>query len=62
MSGFQDRVFAEQQASVAAFKFDEAVARVFPDMIQRSVPGYSMVVSMIGLIADRYARPGYQYL
>ncbi|MCL6271992.1 carboxy-S-adenosyl-L-methionine synthase CmoA [Sansalvadorimonas sp. 2012CJ34-2] len=58
MSGFQDRVFAEQQETVAAFKFDEAVARVFPDMIQRSVPGYSMVVSMIGLVADRYARPG----
>ena len=54
----KDRVFAEQQESVAAFKFDEAVARVFPDMIQRSVPGYSMVVSMIGLIAGRYARRG----
>ena len=56
----RDRVFAEQQSDVAAFKFDEAVARVFPDMIQRSVPGYSMVVSMIGLMAARYARPGTQ--
>ncbi|WP_281647918.1 carboxy-S-adenosyl-L-methionine synthase CmoA [Parendozoicomonas sp. Alg238-R29] len=56
----RDCVFAEQQQSVAAFKFDEAVARVFPDMIQRSVPGYSMVVSMIGLIAGRYARKGTQ--
>ncbi|MTI13404.1 carboxy-S-adenosyl-L-methionine synthase CmoA [Sansalvadorimonas verongulae] len=54
----KDRVFAEQLESVAAFQFDEAVARVFPDMIQRSVPGYSMVVSMIGLIAGRYARKG----
>ncbi len=53
----RDRVFAEQQAQVAAFAFDEAVARVFPDMIQRSVPGYSMVISMIGLIAARYAQP-----
>ncbi len=54
----RDRVFAEQQAQVAAFAFDEAVARVFPDMIQRSVPGYSMVVSMMGLIAARYAQAG----
>ena len=52
----RDRVFAQQQEQIAAFAFDEAVARVFPDMIQRSVPGYSMVVSMIGLIAARYAR------
>ncbi|CAM3688710.1 carboxy-S-adenosyl-L-methionine synthase CmoA [Parendozoicomonas haliclonae] len=56
----RDRVFAEQQEQIAAFAFDEAVARVFPDMIQRSVPGYSMVVSMIGLIAARYAKEGTQ--
>ncbi len=58
MTGSRDKVFSRPQDSVAAFEFDDAVARVFPDMIQRSVPGYSMVVSMIGLIASRYAQSG----
>ncbi len=40
------------------FSFDESVARVFPDMIKRSVPGYSTIVSMTGLLAGRYATPG----
>jgi len=31
---------------------------VFPDMIKRSVPGYSTIVSMTGLLAGRYATPG----
>ena len=40
------------------FSFDESVARVFPDMIKRSVPGYSTIVSMTGLLAGRYAVEG----
>jgi len=40
------------------FTFDESVARVFPDMIRRSVPGYATIVSMTGLLAGRYARSG----
>ena len=40
------------------FTFDENVARVFPDMIKRSVPGYTTIVAMTGLIAQRYASPG----
>lgn len=43
---------------VSLFNFDESVARVFPDMIRRSVPGYSTIVSMTGLLAGRYATPG----
>lgn len=39
------------------FVFDDAVARVFPDMINRSVPGYSAIVQMIELLAERYAQP-----
>ena len=53
----QDRVYAERQASVDAFEFDETVARVFPNMIERSVPGYRLVLSMTARIAARYARP-----
>ena len=37
--------------------FDERVAEVFPDMIQRSVPGYSNIISMIGMLAERFVQP-----
>lgn len=40
------------------FAFDETVARVFPDMIRRSVPGYAAILHGIGLITRRFARPG----
>lgn len=40
------------------FRFDEAVARIFPDMIKRSVPGYTTIIAMTGLLAGRYATEG----
>ena len=33
-----DNIFAEPLNEVADFRFDEQVADVFPDMIQRSIP------------------------
>lgn len=42
----------------ADFVFDEKVAAVFPDMINRSVPGYGTIIAMIGTLASRYATPG----
>ena len=44
------------------FTFNEAVVGVFPDMIQRSVPGYGTVIAMTGLLAARHARPGSRIL
>lgn len=38
------------------FDFDEKVAEVFPDMIQRSVPGYGTMISTIGILAAKYAQ------
>lgn len=43
---------------VPDFRFDEKVVAVFPDMIQRSVPGYPAIVSLLGLIASQYAQSG----
>jgi tRNA (cmo5U34)-methyltransferase len=40
------------------FRFDDAVAAVFPDMIRRSVPGYGEVITLSGLLAGEYAQPG----
>ena len=53
-----DTIYQSDQGQVADFTFDQAVARVFPDMIKRSVPGYAETVAMSGVIAGRYARPG----
>ncbi|ASP40092.1 carboxy-S-adenosyl-L-methionine synthase CmoA [Bacterioplanes sanyensis] len=53
-----DRIYQTPQDNVADFTFDAAVARVFPDMIKRSVPGYAETVAMSGVIAGRYAQPG----
>lgn len=52
-----DSLFSHPMDAVEGFTFDSAVAAVFPDMIQRSVPGYSTVVAMSGLLAQRFSQP-----
>ena len=51
-----DNIYRTALESVPDFTFDKAVARVFPDMIRRSVPGYAETVAMSGIIAARYAQ------
>jgi len=53
-----DELFADSagQQLAGQFTFDSAVARVFPDMIKRSVPGYAETVAMSAVIAGEYAR------
>ena len=57
MTDEQDTLFAKNRAVTSGFRFDEQVVKVFPDMITRSVPGYELVVPMIGMLARRYAQP-----
>ena len=52
-----DDIYAVPYGEVEPFRFDEHVAKVFPDMIARSVPGYTLTLPLIGLIAARYAQP-----
>lgn len=52
----RDTIYSSSLANVADFRFDDQVAAVFPDMIRRSVPGYSNIIAMTGLIAARHAR------
>ncbi len=54
----EDRLYAHPHAAVAAFRFDAHVARVFADMIRRSVPGYGLLLEMIGVVTAQYAQPG----
>lgn len=53
----RDTLFAAPVAKLGDWTFDERVAEVFPDMIQRSVPGYSNIISMIGMLAERFVQP-----
>ena len=53
----KDTLFAAKMPP-ADFVFDEKVADVFEDMINRSVPGYSTIISMIGLLARQYCNKG----
>lgn len=52
----RDSIYADPIAEISAFSFDEDVARVFPDMIKRSVPGYTTIIAMTGLLAGKYGR------
>lgn len=54
----RDEIYQSEEVAPASFEFNEAVARVFPDMISRSVPGYAATLRLIGSIADRYVTPG----
>ncbi len=53
----KDVIFSAPIDKIGDFTFDERVAEVFPDMIQRSVPGYSNIISAIGMLAERFAKP-----
>ena len=53
----EDRIYA-QQSDVEPFRFDATVAAVFPDMLERSIPGYAASIEAIGSLAARFVRPG----
>ena len=53
----EDAIYAKAQTHLVDFEFNEAVVNVFPDMIRRSVPGYSTLIPLIGLLAEQYAQP-----
>lgn len=53
-----DTLFSHPMGAVEGFTFDAAVVSVFPDMIQRSVPGYSTVIAISGVLAQRFSQPG----
>jgi tRNA (cmo5U34)-methyltransferase len=58
----EDRIYAaengDRKGTEAPFRFNEAVASVFPDMLRRSIPGYAASIEAIGSLAARYVTPG----
>lgn len=53
-----DTLYAQPLDTLVDFNFDEKVARVFPDMINRSVPGYASIVAMTGILAAEFYQQG----
>lgn len=48
-----DQIYATKQSS-NPFRFDHKVAAVFPDMIERSVPGYKNIIDNIQQLGEKY--------
>ena len=53
----QDNIYASPLSEIVDFVFDEKVVDVFPDMINRSVPGYGTIINLIGTVAAQYTKP-----
>ncbi len=58
MAGSKDKIYSAPLDKMIDFRFDERVVNVFPDMIQRSVPGYATLIQNIGTMAARHVQPG----
>jgi len=52
-----DRLYTKKLSSIDDFKFDDAVAGVFPDMLKRSIPGYSALINLIGTSSRVIVKP-----
>ncbi|MGS8635652.1 carboxy-S-adenosyl-L-methionine synthase CmoA, partial [Salmonella enterica subsp. enterica serovar Infantis] len=56
----RDTLLSAPLARLGDWTFEERGAEVVPDMIQRSVPGYSNLISMIGMLAERFVQTNTQ--
>lgn len=54
----RDSLFAAPLGEIEAFRFNQAVVDVFPDMLRRSVPGYEAIIRQSALLAGRHVQPG----
>lgn len=56
----RDDIYTSTNATSGTFEFNEAVADVFPDMLERSIPGYAQTIEAIGMLARRHVQAGSQ--
>ena len=50
----KDEIYTSDESGGRPFRFNAAVAEVFPDMLRRSIPGYAASIEAIGSLAARY--------
>jgi tRNA (cmo5U34)-methyltransferase len=53
---YKENLNKKKDEPVKPFEFNKRVVDVFPDMIERSVPGYPLTISMISVMADDYVQ------
>ena len=53
----EDQIYKSDEGT-EPFRFDDSVARVFPDMLRRSIPGYGASLEAIGSLAGRHVHAG----
>ena len=53
----KDLIYSQERETVPDFEFNSDVVAVFPDMIKRSVPGYSTIIDNIGQLTEQFAQP-----
>ena len=54
----KDRVFQDSSDRASDFEFNEDVAMVFDDMLERSIPFYSEQQSLLTTISRQFWQPG----
>ena len=57
MTDQRDQLYRQPLSQIGDFSFDEHVVDVFPNMIQRSVPGYGSLLRMLVYLAQQTVRP-----
>lgn len=54
----EDKIFSDKRGLIQNFDFGEDTARVFDDMLDRSIPFYQEIQRMIGDLCADFAMPG----
>ena len=52
----KDSIYSEAIDEIGNFTFDERVASVFENMLHRSVPGYDLIIKMIGVMTKKFIK------
>lgn len=53
----KDEIYRNHVDPAAPFEFSEQVVKVFPDMIERSVPGYRLLLELTPVLVRRAVQP-----
>ena len=53
----KDRIFFDKEPNKGSFEFNNEVADVFPDMLNRSIPSYLRTIETIELLTKEFIQP-----
>lgn len=57
----KDTLYSKDLGNVKRFQFNENVVNVFNDMIQRSVPGYDLILSLLAVVSEQFSQDDCNY-